>query len=337
MIDPSILATMEQAKQNRLNNYNAIKDNLTKGTREMISGLSDNVGKGITKYNRMSEVDNEWDFSPEERNDPVFRAVRQHFIETGDASQLNAYRMAKASEKARMEEKAIRAQEAEKTAKDKLELEYKGLAENTAVNIGKLYDQSIKNGMPNFADISLADKQKVKNDFKKLKEYGYKPDELNYLSDRFKEVTGENIEPQDVVKTPTESVVVDENIETKVEPQKTTLQKKQEQEKVIDDYKQKLDILTRSSENVNIYNKEDVDTWNSQREELKGMAEELGISKDLKIPDRKKYVVPITKEELKEMEELIEEKKKYKGLTMTGQKRLEELQKKSKRGVKRGL
>lgn len=125
MIDPSLIAMVEQAKQNRLNNYNAIKDNLTKGTREMISGLSDNVGKGITKYNRMSEVEDDdiWNVLPEESNDPVFKAARQHFIETGDSSQLNAYRMAKANEKAREEEKIIRAQEAEARNQEKMALD----------------------------------------------------------------------------------------------------------------------------------------------------------------------------------------------------------------------
>lgn len=158
MIDPSILNTMEQAKQNRLNNYNAIKDNLTKGTREMISGLSDNVGKGITKYNRMSAVDNEWDFSPEERNDPVFKAARQHFIETGDASQLNAYRMAKASEKAREEEKIIRAKEAEARNQAKLELD-KNL---DTEKVNELYNQMVQTTDP-FEQDQLEQKIKTLN------------------------------------------------------------------------------------------------------------------------------------------------------------------------------
>lgn len=159
MIDPSLIAMVEQAKQNRLNNYNAIKDNLTKGTREMISGLSDNVGKGITKYNRMSEVDNEWDFSEEERNDPVFRAARQHFIETGDSSQLNAYRMAKASEKARQEEKVARVKEAEARNQEKMALDKNIDTEK----VNEWYNQMVQTTDP-FEQDQLEQKIKTLND-----------------------------------------------------------------------------------------------------------------------------------------------------------------------------
>ena len=114
LIDPSTISMMEQAKQNRIANYNQTIDQMNKGTREMLGGLAQHAGQGVVKAQRRSALDDQWNTSPMVTNSPEYRAAAQHFYETGDASQLNQLKMAYEAQQARIAEAKAKEEEQKK-------------------------------------------------------------------------------------------------------------------------------------------------------------------------------------------------------------------------------
>lgn len=114
LLDPAMLQSLSNEAANRLKYETELNKAMGGSVRDMLM-LG---GKTIKDIREQKEFENElgskWDISPEDLNDPVFRAAYAEAKRTRSSQPLVSYKMQKEASKARAEEAKRRAEDSEK-------------------------------------------------------------------------------------------------------------------------------------------------------------------------------------------------------------------------------
>lgn len=110
MIDPSMYAQMNAAIQQRYANDAARRQAVLTPMRDLLNAAGKTFDDYVARQARTQQVAGENEYS----NDPVYQAAREEYIRTGSTGPLHSYVMQREAAKAKQEEAARRAADAEK-------------------------------------------------------------------------------------------------------------------------------------------------------------------------------------------------------------------------------
>lgn len=172
LLDPSMLANMNQVNQQRYQNEVARRQSVLSPMRDLINSAGKTFDDSMAQYNREQEV-SKWDLG----TDPIANAAREEYIRTGSSQPLMSYQMQKL------------AAEAKKRADEKAEAEKKYQKElHDAVTLREdrnKYGQLQANMFKAMDEGNMADAQTYKNQMEGLEQHyaKYYPNYANPFGD----------------------------------------------------------------------------------------------------------------------------------------------------------
>lgn len=270
--DQQLDSNKEQSRK-VLEAYNKLADNLvTRGGNILQTGASmaDYLG-------RKSDIQSQ--FSQDELNNPYAQAAADKYIRTGDPSSLLSYRQLLSNEadkqalaKERQQTAAWHEQVRKDEEKKRIDAETKSISDKAELYIEMLVDKVRKTG--NVNDLTASEKATARQYIRQLKERNY---DTTILETRLNNLLGT-----------TETIVQPDG--AKQEEGLTTEQIAKQKEETANNIKDAAAALFEAAKTVDVRNKEQVEQFNSNIEELRKLRDENGLTAEVKLPDAKKYV-----------------------------------------------